>query len=400
MLNIGLTGGIAAGKSTIAAVFEDLGAHLIDADVLAREVVEPGTEGLAQVVAAFGEHLLTDEGALDRPALGRVVFADDAARARLGSIVHPLVARRTAELMAQVPQGQIVVHDVPLIVENRLADRYHLVIVAGADEAVRAERLVRTRGMSEEDAWARIRAQADDDARQTVADVWLDTHAPKAQVRSAVEELWRSRLVPFAQNIAANQPAARDPDWRGLAQPPEPPRTWPQQAECLLARIRWHVREGIRTANHIGSTAVPGLPAKDVIDLQLGVEDLDAAVDLDESLRAAGYILRPDIDRDVPRPHEPDPSSWRKRLYTNADPGRPVNLHVRQEGSPGWRFALAFRDWLIADAHARDDYARVKQVLAGATARAEDYARAKEPWFTEADGRLQAWVEQTGWQPH
>ncbi len=399
MLNIGLTGGIAAGKSTISAVFTELGAHLIDADLLAREVVEPGTEGLAQVVATFGEQILTAQGALDRPALGRLVFADDAARARLGEIIHPLVGRRTAELLARVPPGQIVVHDVPLIVENGLADRYHLVLVAGAAEAVRAQRLVQSRGMSEEDAWARIRAQTDDASRRAVADIWINTEAPKAQVRTVVEEVWRSRLVPFARGIADNRPADRGSAPVRLRQPPAPPRTWAVQAECLLARIRRHVRDAISTAHHIGSTAVPGLPAKDVIDLQLGVADLEAADALDEPLRAAGYILRRDIDRDEPRPHEPDPGAWRKRLYTSADPGRAVNLHVRQEGSPGWRFALAFRDWLRAEATAREDYARAKRTIADAATGPEDYARAKEPWFSAADPRLQAWIAGTNWTP-
>lgn len=423
MLNIGLTGGIAAGKSTVAAVLTGLGARLIDADVLAREVVEVGTEGLAQVVDAFGAEVLQPDGSLDRPALGRIVFNDDRARARLGEVVHPLVTERTRELLAQMPPGQIVVHDVPLIVENDLADRYHLVLVAGAGETERLRRLVENRGLSDDDAWSRIRAQTDDARRRAVADVWIDTERPKDEVRAEVEELWHNRLAPFAQHISENRPAHR-PGAAALVDPPgtagghatnehaEPAagpragdtagagvnRSWSVQAEQLLARIRRAVGELLETADHVGSTAVPGLVAKDVIDLQLGVPDLDSAGQLDEPLRAAGFIRHTRIEGDEPKPHAPDAAQWSKRLYTNADPGRAVNLHVREVGGPGWCYALAFRDWLRDDAVARAEYADLKRGIAAGTATVGEYAAAKEPWFSAAWPRLQAWIAQSKWR--
>src|SRR5690349_4290437 len=157
---VGLTGGIGAGKSAVAARLADHGALVIDADRLAREVVQPGTEGLAEVVDAFGPDILGPDGALDRPALGRRVFDDEAARRRLESIVHPRVRARTAELVAAAPPDAVVVNDVPLLVEAGLAGAYEVVVIVLADEATRVARLVRDRGMAEDEAYARIRAQS------------------------------------------------------------------------------------------------------------------------------------------------------------------------------------------------------------------------------------------------
>ena len=198
MLRIGLTGGIGAGKSTVARELERLGAVVIDADALAREVVAPGTEGLAAVVAEFGEGVVVD-GALDRPALGRIVFADPDARARLEAITHPLIGVETARRLAGLPQDSVVVHDVPLIVENGLADNYDLVVVVGADEDVRLERLVRDRGMRPEDARARIRAQATDAQRRAVADVWLDNSGTEEELLAQVRRLWDDRLAATSE---------------------------------------------------------------------------------------------------------------------------------------------------------------------------------------------------------
>ncbi|HWM02188.1 MAG TPA: dephospho-CoA kinase, partial [Actinophytocola sp.] len=174
MLRVGLTGGIGSGKSTVAGRLSEHGAVVIDADRIAREVVEPGTAGLAELVEAFGDDVLTPDGALDRAALARRVFADDAARARLNGIVHPRIGERTAELMAAAPSEAIVVHDVPLLVENKLGPAYHLVLVVDAPVETRVARVLRDRGMSEQDARARVAAQADEPARRAAADVWLD----------------------------------------------------------------------------------------------------------------------------------------------------------------------------------------------------------------------------------
>lgn len=198
MLSVGLTGGIGAGKSTVARELARLGAVVVDADDVARAVVAPGTPGLAAVVAEFGPGILRPDGSLDRAALGRVVFADGGARRRLEDITHPLVAAESARRAEAAPPDAVVVHDVPLIVEKGLADRYDLVVVVGADEDVRVERLVRTRGVSHEDALARVRAQADDRARRAVADVWLDNSGTPEELLEAVRRLWVERLRPGA----------------------------------------------------------------------------------------------------------------------------------------------------------------------------------------------------------
>ena len=196
MVRVGLTGGIGAGKSTVAARFADLGAVVLDADRVAREVVEPGTPGLAALVDAFGDEVVAADGSLDRPALGSLVFGDDEARARLNGIVHPLVAARTAEFLAGLPDDAVWVHDVPLLVENGLAPAYGLVVVVDAPVEVRVGRLV-SRGMSEDDARARIRAQATEAQRRAVADVWIDNSGPLEQTRAAVDACWRDRVEPL-----------------------------------------------------------------------------------------------------------------------------------------------------------------------------------------------------------
>ncbi|MFH5822778.1 dephospho-CoA kinase [Georgenia sp. AZ-5] len=205
MLKIGLTGGIGAGKSTAARELARLGAVVIDADRIARDVVEPGTPGLAAVVAAFGPGILRADGSLDRAALGRLVFADPDARRRLGEITHPLVGRESARREAAAPQEAIVVHDVPLIVENGLAGRYNLVVVVGADEDVRVGRLVRDRGMTREEALARVRAQATDEQRRAVADVWLDNSGTPEELVQQVHRLWEERLVPENERLLATR---------------------------------------------------------------------------------------------------------------------------------------------------------------------------------------------------
>jgi dephospho-CoA kinase len=177
----GLTGGIAAGKSEVARLLRERGAVVIDADVLAREAVAPASPGLAAVVDAFGPGVLASDGSLDRPRLGQLVFADDDARHRLEEIVHPVVAARSAELMAAAPPGSVVVHDVPLLVEKHLASSYDLVVVVDAPVSVQVDRLVSLRGLSERDARARVAAQATREERLAVADVVID-NAGRARI--------------------------------------------------------------------------------------------------------------------------------------------------------------------------------------------------------------------------
>lgn len=218
VLTIGLTGGIGSGKSTVSAELARLGAVVIDADRVARDVVAPGTPGLAAVVEAFGADVLTPSGSLDRAALGRRVFADRAALRRLGEITHPLIKAESARRQAAAPADAIVVHDVPLIVENRLADAYDLVVVVGASEDLRLDRLVRERGMTPEDARARIRAQATDAERRAVADVWLDNSGTVDELLRAVDAVWRERIVPAHDRLRAGEPGGPHTP-RGAARP-------------------------------------------------------------------------------------------------------------------------------------------------------------------------------------
>jgi dephospho-CoA kinase len=204
---VGLTGGIGAGKSAVAGRLAELGAIVIDSDRLAREVVAPGTDGLAEVVAAFGPAILGPDGSLDRPALGRLVFADPAARERLEKIVHPRVRARTAQLVAAAPAGSIVVNDVPLLVESGLQDTFDLVIVVLASEATRLRRLVGGRRMSNKEARSRIAAQATDEQRRAVADVVLDNNGTLAALRAAVDRVWHEHLAPNLLTPVRPRPA-------------------------------------------------------------------------------------------------------------------------------------------------------------------------------------------------
>ncbi|MEU1052353.1 dephospho-CoA kinase [Streptomyces sp. NPDC005876] len=190
MLKVGLTGGIGAGKSEVSRLLVECGAVLIDADRIAREVVEPGTPGLAAVVAAFGEEVLAADGSLDRPRLGSIVFADQDRLGVLNSIVHPLVRDRSRELEEAAAEDAVVVHDVPLLTENGLAPLYDLVIVVDADPATQLDRLVRLRGMAEEDARARMAAQATREQRRGIADIVIDNDVPLEDLRRRVRGVW------------------------------------------------------------------------------------------------------------------------------------------------------------------------------------------------------------------
>ena len=194
MQRIGLTGGIAAGKSVAARRFAELGAVVVDADELSRLVVQPGTSGYDEVVGAFGDEVVGPDGGLDRAALGRLVFADEDARRRLEAIVHPQVRRLAAEREAAAATANpaaVVVHDIPLLVETGQADSFGVVVVVAAPAALRVERLVRLRGLAPADATARVAAQASDDEREAAADVVLDGTGPEEQLRAQVDALWQ-----------------------------------------------------------------------------------------------------------------------------------------------------------------------------------------------------------------
>ena len=191
-MRVGLTGGVAAGKSTVSALLAELGAVVVDADLLAREVVAPGTEGLAEVVAAFGPDVLTDEGALDRAALGAVVFADPARRRTLEGIIHPRVRARAAALEAQAPDGAIVVHDIPLLAETGQAASFDAVIVVDVPEETQVERMTRERGLSAEEARSRIAAQATRAERLAVATYVVENTGSLDDLRSRVTEVYEA----------------------------------------------------------------------------------------------------------------------------------------------------------------------------------------------------------------
>lgn len=190
MLNVGLTGGIAAGKSAVATRLKERGAVLIDADAIARAVVEPGTPGLEAVVAAFGPQILGPDGSLDRPALGALVFADEQARATLNSIVHPLVRAQAVALREAAAPDAVVVQDIPLLVETGQASDFDVVLVVAAPFAERLRRMTEDRGMSVADAQARIDAQATDEQRAAVADEIIDNSGTLEQLRARVDEIW------------------------------------------------------------------------------------------------------------------------------------------------------------------------------------------------------------------
>ncbi|MGW2813031.1 dephospho-CoA kinase [Streptomyces sp. NPDC001415] len=190
MLKVGLTGGIGAGKSEVSRLLVSYGAVLIDADRIAREVVEPGTPGLAAVVEAFGPGILSADGTLDRPRLGRIVFSDPEKLATLNKIVHPLVGARSAELESAAGPGSVVIHDVPLLTENGLAALYDLVVVVDAAPETQLDRLVRLRGMTPDEARARMAAQADRAQRLAVADLVIDNDGPLEALEPQVRKVW------------------------------------------------------------------------------------------------------------------------------------------------------------------------------------------------------------------
>lgn len=404
MLRIGLTGGIGAGKSALSSTFEQCGAVIVDGDVIAREVVQPGTEGLAALVAAFGDDILLPDGSLDRPALAAKAFRDDDARQTLNGIVHPLVGKRRSEIIASVPADSVVVEDIPLLVESGMAPLFPLVVIVYADVEVRLRRLVDQRGMAEDDARARIAAQASDDQRRAVADIWLDNSGSPAELVQRARNVWDNRIVPFAHNLSARQIA------RAPARLVPSDQSWPDQARRILNRLKTTCGHRALRVDHVGSTAVPDFAAKDVIDIQITVESLAVADELAGPLLSAGYPRIEHIAEDVAKgdarstvgryDRDDDPALWSKRIHASADPGRPTNVHIRVDGWPNQQFALLFVDWLTADPGARAEYLSVKRAAekqAGGDAAA--YVGAKEPWFLDAYRRAWEWADATGWKP-
>jgi dephospho-CoA kinase len=185
---IALTGGIGSGKTTVAARWVKLGAHEIDADILAREVVEPSSEGLAAVVERFGKEILLTDGSLDRGALAKVAFANDESRKDLEAILHPRIQRLAAERVKGL--GGVIVYTIPLLAETNSKLEFDRVVTVSCDEAVRIDRLVTLRGMSKEEAMGRITAQATDAEREAKADTVIDSNCPMDELISRADEVF------------------------------------------------------------------------------------------------------------------------------------------------------------------------------------------------------------------
>ena len=310
MLRLGLTGGIGAGKSTVTGTLAELGAVVVDADVIAREVVEPGTPGLDMLTAEFGEGILLPDGSLDRAALAGIAFADPDKTAALNAITHPLIGERTAELFESAKEDSILVHDMPLIVEGGMASSYHLVLVVDTPAEIRLERLTGQRSMELEDARARISRQATDDQRRKVADVLIDNSGDRAVVAEEVRRIFAERLVPFEYNLRTSTPVVGSGDI--VDHRPE----WAEEAGRAAERLRFVLGHLAVRVDHVGPTAVPGANAPDVIDLEVLVAsstDVDAAMDV---LAGAGYVR--------------DRRSEFPLLYW-CDPARPLTISVSSE---------------------------------------------------------------------
>ena len=189
-MRVGLTGGIASGKSTVSAILAELGAVIIDGDKLAREVVERGQPGLDQVVAAFGPEILTADGDMDRAKVGQIVFNDEAKRKVLEGIVHPLVFERYAALEASAPKDGLVVHDIPLLAESGRADTFDAVIVVETPAEVQVERMLRDRGWTQADAESRIAAQATPQQRRAIATHLIVNAGTRDDLRARVEAVY------------------------------------------------------------------------------------------------------------------------------------------------------------------------------------------------------------------
>ncbi len=396
MLTVGLTGGVGSGKSTVAATLDRLGAVVIDADRVAREVVEPGTPTLAALAQRFGAELVRPDGSLDRAALAAIAFPDPTALAALDAITGPAIAERVEQLRAAVPPGSVTVYDMPLLVERRLWPREHLTVVVDAAPDIRLRRLVSARGLTEDDARHRMAVQATDAQRRAAADLWVDNGGEPADTEEQVRRIWHHRLVPYNDNLRIRT-GARQSEQAALVAP-DP--AWAPQAARLVARLQDALGARAAAVEHVGSTSVPGLPARDVVDLQVAVRRIEDADDPQIVARLEGRgFVRVDGTDDALHPPDADPAAWAARLHASADPGRAATVQIRESGSPGWRFALLVRDWLRANPNEAAAYAAEKRRLLRVTTSTTGYAVAKRQWFAAAYPRVLGWEAQEGRRP-
>jgi len=284
----------------------------------------------------------------------------------------------------------VVVQDIPLLVEAGLAAGFPLVVVVHADAEVRVARLIEQRGMAESDVVARISAQATDEQRYAAADVWLDNNGSRDRTFAEVDRLWEQRLVPFEDNLRHHRRAPRAATPVLVASDDR----WPLQAQRVIARIAAVAGWRAHRIDHIGSTAVPGLDAKDVLDVQVVVADLGAAKRLADDLSAVGLVRLAGRWWD----NSGDGTARDKAMATNADPARAVNCHIRPVDSPIWRETLLLRDWLRAHPAGVREYVELKHRLAAQQWDCIDsYATAKTPFVSSALDRARHWAARTGW---
>ena len=305
----------------MSAELARLGAEVIDADKIAREVVAPGTPGLDMLAAEFGEEIIGSDGALDRAALAERAFVSQERTAALNSITHPLIGERTVERFAQAPQDAIVVHDVPLLIEGGMEPGYNLVMVVDTPEDIRLRRLVELRGLAESDARSRISAQASDEQRHASADVLFDNSGSEETLLGQVRDVWDRRLVVMANNLEHHHPVF--PGETVVDFRPE----WADEARREIARLQHRIGDLNKQITHVGATTGDG-PAVDLIEIDIEPVGADEAETIRARLVEAGYIAD-DGGESVLR--------W-------VDPARPLALRIRTSDSDSRQVAAACAD--------------------------------------------------------
>ena len=289
MLLVALTGGLGSGKSSAAATFREYGAHVIEADVLARESLAIGTRGLGRVEKHFGSGVIAEDNSLNRAALAEIIFRDPTERGILESIVHPEVQRAFKERVAELPASAVVIYEIPLLAEVHRSEEFQLVIVIETPLSIRIERLAK-RGFTQAEAMARIAEQSTNDQRRAIADIILSNAKAAPDLAQAVAATWKFRLRKFSENLMAGLPA--EPEWM---ESDLLPNQLPLEAQ--IARI----------ANRIAKAIDGKVSVCSMTELRFASE----ASDLAKKLGHLGFI-------------QTEPG----RRFTSADPGRPLRLVV------------------------------------------------------------------------
>ncbi|AZI57900.1 dephospho-CoA kinase [Nakamurella antarctica] len=300
MLKVAVTGGIGSGKSTVSRQFAALGAVVVDSDALARQVVQPGTPGLAAIVDIFGRRVLASDGSLDRAALASIVFADPDARVALEQITHPLVRSQFDAAVATCPADSVVVNDIPLLRTLEVAARYAVVVGVGAPVGVRVRRLIQ-RGLTEDDARARIAAQMLDEQRKELADCWLDNSGTEAELKTAAAAVWR-QIDEMHSNMRAGRPAPFSPGasarWVGGRE---------AAVRRVIARIAFAIGDGVAHLSVLPAACGEDGPIS--VEIKVGV--VSRVQEWIGPLRDSGWVKD---------------SRLAPVTFTNADAARPVSL--------------------------------------------------------------------------